>query len=440
MTNRPKHRVVAVEPGSIAEACGIEPGDLLVSINGEDVIDQIDYQFLIAQPRITLTLEDGQGTGEIVIEKDETESLGLTFASSFMSRPRTCANHCVFCFVDQMPPGLRETLYVKDDDWRLSLMMGNYITLTNLSDAEFDRVIARRASPLYLSIHATDGEVRAGMMGNKRAARIVEQLHRLKDAGLSFHCQIVLCPGINDGHVLDDTLETLSSLLLAARSAALVPVGMTCHREGLAALTSYTRETAAGLLAQAERWQQHFLSLAGTRFVFPADEFYCLSGLPVPPDEAYEAYPQFENGVGLLRSFEREFSAAYKHRDASDIKPRRVVVATGISAAPFLSTLLREHPLEGVEVRVLAVENRFFGPLITVAGLLTGQDLIEALRGVEGDEILVSQTMIRSEDALFLDDVPLLALEEAVALPVHAVGCDGADFFYAIQGEMYMED
>ncbi|MCL1964844.1 MAG: DUF512 domain-containing protein [Firmicutes bacterium] len=431
------HRVAAVEHGGVAEACGIEPGDLLWAINGESVLDQIDYQFLTAGERLVLTLEDSCGTGEIIITKDADEPLGLTLEDSFMSRPRACANRCVFCFIDQMPPGLRETLYVKDDDWRLSLMMGNYITLTNLSEKEFDRIIARRASPLYLSIHAMDGAVRGRMMGNTQAAGIRAQLQRLKDAGLFFHCQIVLCPGLNDGPVLDDTLEALAALMPAARSAALVPVGLTRYREGLAALTPFDRESAGSLLETAHAWQRKFLAAHGTRFIFPADEFYCLSGAPLPPDEAYETYPQLENGVGLLRSFENEFSFAYRYRDEAESKPRRVLVATGVSAAPFLRALLDDHPLDGIAVEIRAVENRFFGPSVTVAGLLTGQDLLHALKGAAADEILISQAMLRREDSLFLDDMPLQALSEALALPVHAIACDGAEFLDALCGVRY---
>lgn len=431
------HRIAAVESGSIAEQCGLKPGDALLSINGEKVLDQIDYQFLTARERLVLEVKDEKGVYEVQLEKDEDEPLGLTFESTLMSRPRCCANQCVFCFIDQMPKGLRNTLYVKDDDWRLSLIMGNYITLTNLSQKEFDRIIARKASPLYLSIHATDGQIRARMMGNQSASRILPQLQRLKEAGISFHCQIVLCPGLNDGEVLDRTLETLSGLSPNAISAALVPVGLTRHREGLAALMPYGPDSARELLLQAHAWQDKFLKTIGTRFVFPADEFYCLSGHPLPPEEAYEGYPQIENGVGLLRSFEREFRFAKRMSSPEDVKPRRVLIATGTSAAPFLRSLLAENPFEGVKVEVRAVENRFFGPSVTVAGLLTGRDLADALSGAKADEILISEAMLRHEEGLFLDDMTREALEQALSIPVHAVGSDGADFFYALEGERY---
>lgn len=435
------HRIEMVQPGSIAEQCGIKPGDLLISINGEPVLDQVDYQYLTVQEKLVLVLESGDGAQiEIHLEKDEDEPLGITFDSTLMSRPRLCANRCVFCFVDQMPPGLRDTLYVKDDDWRLSLMMGNYITLTNLSDQEFDRIIARHASPLYISVHATDGEVRARMMGNPRADRIMSQLHRLKEAGIAFHCQVVLCPGLNDGEVLDNTIETLASLYPAARSMALVPVGLTRHREGLSQLTAYGKETARELLTKVRAWQDKFLGRLGTRFVFAADEFYCLAEEPVPPDEAYESYPQIENGVGQLRSFAKEFEIAARYADPEAVKPRNVLIATGTSVAPFLRGLIEDQPMQGVQVTVLPIVNRFFGKTVTVAGLLTGQDIRAALEDIQADEVLISQAMLRHEGELFLDDDSREAVEAALGIPVHAVGCDGAEFFYALEGELYGAD
>lgn len=434
------HRIVEIEQGSIADQCGLRPGDLLLTINGEKVVDQIDYQFLTAQEKLVMEIQSGENDYEIALEKDENEPLGIVFESTLMSRPRECANHCVFCFIDQMPPGMRTSLYVKDDDWRLSLMMGNYITLTNLSDKEFDRIISRRASPLYISVHATDGAVRADMMKNPRAVRIMEQLHRLRDAGIQFHCQIVLCPGFNDGTVLDETIRTLAGLYPAAQSAALVPVGLTRHRDGLTQLTPYTKETAAELVNQSIAWQGKLLSTIGTRFVFPADEFYCLSGIALPSDEAYETYPQIENGVGLLRSFEKEFAVARAYAEPDETKPRSVVIATGTSVAPFLREMIDQHPLPGVDARVLAVQNSFFGPSVTVAGLLTGQDLLAALAEVHADELLLSETMLRHEGDMFLDDTSLDTLREKLGIPVHIVGNDGAEFFYALQGELYDQE
>ncbi|MDR0929558.1 MAG: DUF512 domain-containing protein [Oscillospiraceae bacterium] len=435
------HRIAQVLEGGVAARAGICPGDVLLSVNGEAVLDQVDYQFLTARPRLTLALQGADGQPRTLnLRKGAEEPLGLTFEDTLMSRPRTCANHCAFCFIDQMPPGLRRSLYVKDDDWRLSLMMGNYITLTNVPEAEFARIIARRASPLYISVHATNPAVRAKLMGNPRAADLLERLKRLRDAGLSFHCQIVLCPGLNDGVVLDETLETLSGLAPAAKSAALVPVGLTRFREGLTALAPYTMETARAVMAQAAAWQAKLLPKLHTRFVFPADEFYCLSGAPLPPEEAYEGYPQLENGVGLLSSFAAEFKAAYALHDDADTLPRRVLIATGVSAAPFLRELLASHPLPGVDIRVLAVENRFFGTTVTVAGLLTGQDVLAALQNEQADEVLISRAMLRHEGDLFLDDMPLETLAQGINMPVRPVECDGAAFLDALQGISSRED
>lgn len=434
------HAVAAVEAGGIGDQCGIKPGDLLLSINSIPVLDQIDYQFLTAQEKLVLEIENQDGICALHLEKDAWEPLGLTFASTMMSKPRPCANHCIFCFIDQMPKGMRSTLYVKDDDWRLSLMMGNYITLTNISDQELNRIIARRASPLHISVHATDGEVRARMMGNPKATNILEKLTRFKDAGIAFHCQIVLCPFENDGDTLDNTLTQLSQFHPAALSVALVPVGLTAHREGLPVIVPYTTELAKRLLDQAHACQQRFLQSIGTRFVYPADEFYCVSGLPLPEEAAYEHYPQIENGVGLLRRFETEYSFAYQNMDASETVARHVVVATGVSAAPYLDTLLKEKPVAGIVAEVIAIPNQFFGGKVTVAGLLTGQDLLDALQGVSADEILIPSVTLRREDNLFLDGMPLAALQDALTIPIHAVEADGAAFLYALQGEQFHQE
>lgn len=440
-TNEGAQRIVSVSAGGIAARCGLQPGDALCAINGEPVLDQVDYQFLTTKRRIVLTVQDAQGaTREIAIRKREEEPLGLVFSSTLMSKPRLCRNKCAFCFIDQMPPGMRQSLYVKDDDWRLSLMMGNYITLTNLSEAEFARILARHASPLYISVHATDPQLRIRLMRNPSAGGILEQLRRLAQGGISFHCQIVLCPGINDGDALEKTLTDLTALYPAARSAALVPVGLTGFREGLAALSPYTKLSAGRVLDQAEAWQEKMLARTGTRFVFAADELYCLAERELPPEEAYEEYPQLENGVGLLRSFSTEFFAEAKRRQGEMPLPRRVLIATGESAAPWLRSLLAQAPFSGVETVVLPVKNRFFGGHVTVTGLLTGTDLAQALKGCKADEVLLSQSMLRHEGGVFLDGMPLEALEAQLGIPIHPVENDGADFFSAMLGEKYQQE
>ena len=424
-----------VAPGSAAERAGLRAGDLLLSIAGEPVIDQIDYQALTAHDAFALTFSRDGETRTVDIRKADWEPLGLTLDETIVSNPRPCANHCVFCFIDQMPPGMRETLYVKDDDWRLSLMMGNYITMTNMSDAEFDRVLRRRVSPLYISVHATDPEVRVRMLKNPRAAQLMPRLERLKDAGLRFHCQVVLCPGWNDGPVLDRTLNDLAALWPAARSVALVPVGLTRFRERLAHIEPYTAERAAQLLAQAEPFRQRFLRELGTRFVFPADEFYCLTGQPFPDDEAYEDYPQIENGVGMLRQFETDLRFAAEDEPVAETPPRSLAIACGTSLAPYMQAWCDELAPKGTRVRVIPVVNHYFGESITVTGLITGQDLLAAVRDVEADAILISRGMLRADSELFLDNMTLTELRAGLCAPLYAVDNSGECLWRALSGQ-----
>lgn len=429
------HTIIAVAPGSVACRYGIRPGDRLMRINGEEIIDQIDYQALSTNSRITLDIEKKDGAYKTFsLEKDEYEPLGIQFEESLISRPRSCRNHCVFCFIDQMPPKLRSTLYVKDDDWRLSLMMGNYITLTNVSESEMDRILRRKVSPLYISIHATDGQVRRRMMHHPDAARIMEHLQRLKDAGIFFHCQIVLCPGYNDGKILENTLHDLISLYPAARSAALVPVGLTAHREGLTPLTPYTKETTAALIRQVAPFQQQYKAEYGTSFVFPSDEFYCLSGLPLPDYEAYEDFPQIENGVGLLRLFMQDVEDAYQEDPNPAYMKKRLLIACGVSVAPHLKALADQFAPKDVNVSVQPIINDFFGHTITVTGLITGKDLIQQLKGVETDQILICENMLRAEKDLFLDDVSLEQVRKELPAPLAVVPNNGQAFYEAICG------
>ena len=294
-------RIVQVQSGSLAARSGIHAGDTLISIGGTPVLDLVDYQFLTARPSLEILLEDGNGTKRTVhIHKRTGDPLGLTLESSLMSHPKTCANHCMFCFIEQMPPGMRESLYVRDDDWRLSLMAGNFVTLTNLPPCEMDRMVERRASPLYISVHTTNGELRKKMLRHIHADRIMEFLKRFADNHMSFHCQVVLCPGINDGTELDRTLQDLASLTPHALTVALVPVGLTRFREHLYPLRPYTAQEAEQIICQAEAFQEVMLAQHKTRFVFPSDEFYQIAGHPLPDVDAYEDFPQFENGVGLL--------------------------------------------------------------------------------------------------------------------------------------------
>ena len=435
-----RHELTGVEPRSVAERYGLKPGDTLLAISGEDVVDEIDYQALIAGDWLTLEIERADGTRDTLrIQKDEGEPLGLHFGQSMTLSPRTCRNHCVFCFIDQMPPGLRDTLYVKDDDWRYSLMMGNFVTLTNVDDAEFDRIVRRHASPLFISVHATDPELRCRMMNNRFAGNVLDKLQRLKDAGIRFHCQIVVCPGWNDGKELLRTLHDLKALAPAAQSVAMVPVGLTKWRDGLAKLAPFDRESASRLMDDIAPFQAECRKELGTTFAFPSDEFFCLSGRDIPPEEWYEGYPQIENGVGLLSQFESQMADAERFDDEPDkpYAPKRYLIPTGASAAPHMKRLCERYAPKGTTVRVVAVPNRFFGETVTVTGLLTGGDVLASLTPQavgDAEEILLCDVMLRHEGDLFLDDMTIGAFRERAPLPVKLVGCDGQALYDALRG------
>jgi putative radical SAM enzyme (TIGR03279 family) len=364
----------------------------------------------------------------------------------------------VFCFIDQMPKGLRETLYVKDDDWRYSLMMGNFVTLTNVSEEEFERILRRRASPLYVSVHTTDSALRCRMMNNRFAGDLMNRLTRLKDAGIRFHCQIVVCPGYNDGEVLLQTLRELKGLAPAAMSAALVPVGLTKWREGLAELRPFDRAGALRLLEDIAPFQEECLRELGSTFAFPSDEFFCLADRPIPPEDWYEGYPQIENGVGLLRLLESQMEEAQELEEemaegahngetahAQDAPAqgqppsRTLLIATGVSAAPHLERLTLRFAPPGVTVKVRAVINHFFGETVTVAGLLTGGDLLEQLprqllEKTGADTLLIASCMLRHEGDRFLDDMTLEEFTRRFPLPVKVVGPGGQDLYDALRG------
>ncbi len=426
------HTITAVLPDSIAEQLEIVPGDALVSINGRHVIDWIDYEAFCCTEEMSLVIRRGDEEIEYELEKDEYEPLGLQFESRLMSPVRNCVNQCMFCFVDQLPGHVRPSLRVKDDDWRLSLMMGNFVTLTNVSDKELERIIERHASPLYISVHATDGALRAKLLGTPLGAKIMSQLNRLKAAGLSFHAQAVLCPGVNDGAVLKKTVEQLAALQPYCLSLALVPVGLTCHREGLCELRKFTRSEARAVVDAVAVWQEKYLKKYGTSFVSASDEFYLAAGVQVPPDERYEDYPQIENGIGLMRLLETELEYAYEEADLSLARPAKLLSATGVSAGPFMKSLMRRFEIPGVSVEVIPIENHFFGPSVTVAGLLTGSDLIRELKNVEADKILITECMLREGEDVFLDDMPLAEVEKEIGCPIVKVGRQGEDLLNAL--------
>ncbi len=453
-------RILSVIPGSPADRAGLQAEDGIVQINSEDVLDEIDFQALTAVSRLNLTIQKKNGElRHLLLHKKSWEPLGICLDETKQMKPRSCRNHCLFCFVDQLPRGMRSTLYVKDDDWRLSLMMGNYVTLTNVDDSEFGRILRRKASPLYISVHATDPDVRVRMLRNPSAANLMPRLRMLAEAGLEFHGQVVLCPGINDGEILNRTIRDLSSLWPSSRSLAIVPVGMTRHRGNLPCLRAFDPASAASLLDQVRPFQEQFLAEFGTRFVFPSDEFYCISSRPLPGNDEYEDYSQIENGVGMLRQLEQEcaeaasddaeaasgssetadpfdFSVPAAEKPASPVFFRRhLLIPTGVSAQPFIQALAQRYAPADTRVDVIAVKNRFFGESITVTGLIVGQDLVHGLQGLPCDEILISSTMLREQTDCFLDDMTLKEVEARLKHPVHVVENTGESLIRALRGD-----
>lgn len=432
-----RHEITGIEEGSVAQRHGLRVGDVLLQMNGEPVLDEIDYQSLGAQPQVTLTIERHGKPKTIRLRKEDWEPIGLHFGDSMVLKPRPCHNHCIFCFVDQNPPGLRSTLYVKDDDWRYSLMMGNYITLTNVDEAEFQRILKRHVSPLYISVHTTDPALRGQMMNNRFAGDIMQRLQRLKDGGIRFHTQIVCCPGINDGETLLQTLADLRSLAPAALSVAIVPVGLTKYREGLSKLTLFNAASAKTLLTQIAPFQAECRAALGTTFAFPSDEFYCLSGEPIPPEEWYEDYPQIENGVGMLRQFEEQMREAQEDDDGHSIPPKTFIIGTGVSAAKHMERFCARFAPQNVTTHVVTIHNRFFGDSITVSGLLTGEDILDQLPAAllqNADALFLSANMLRHEQDRFLSDMTVDDFQSRLPVPVRFFA-DGAEFYNALHNQ-----
>lgn len=433
--------ILKVTKGSIAARAGIKPGDSLIRINGEDILDEIDYQALIATHRLEITLQDQTGQERTLhLHKPVNAPLGLQLDEQTILKPRSCKNHCIFCFVDQMPEGMRPSLYVKDDDWRLSLMMGNFVTLTNVDDLEFERIIRRKASPLYISVHATDPETRIRMLRNPNAGNLLERLKRMAEAGLKFHCQVVLCPGINDGNILWQTIVDLVSLYPAAQSLAIVPIGLTGHRKGLHPLRLIQKDEAQILIRDLELIQAHYLKLIGTRFVFPADELYSLADLPIPEEDSYENYPQIENGIGMLRMLSNECEEYWpvlkeklkKHHPLPE--KERILIPTGVSALKYIQALAEKYRSQSIDVDVFAVPNRFFGPSVTVTGLIVGEDLVRVLNGRKADRVLISRSMLRENEDCFLDDWTVDEVARKTGLYIRPVANTGEAFLNGLYG------
>lgn len=433
-------RIEKVEEGSIAAELGIEAGDFLLSINGEKILDVFDYRFLTSSEELVLEVQKGSGeVWEIELEKDEYEDLGLEFTTSMMDEAKSCSNKCVFCFIDQMPKGMRETLYFKDDDSRLSFLTGNYVTLTNMKDQDIQRIIRYRMSPINVSVHTTNPDLRISMLKNRFAGDVLERIRQLVDGGITVNCQIVLCRGLNDGAELTRTMRDLSES--GVISLSVVPVGLTRHREGLAELRPFDREASAAVLAEIGEIQSKMLEKSGTRFVYPADEFFIMAGQELPQAEYYEDFPQIENGVGLLSLFREEFNSyldELKDKAAKSPLPvqRKVSIATGVSAWQYIKAMAETLGKRyNGKVQVYSIINRFFGENVTVTGLLTGQDIVAQLQGKDlGEELLISRSMLKAGESVFLDDYTVERLEKELQVKVTVVENSGRDFVDRILG------
>ena len=431
--------VKSVDPRSPASRAGVLPGETLTHINGHPIVDVLDYKFYSYDPRLELTLKAPDGTvRSLRVRKGEGEDLGLEFETYLMDRARSCANRCIFCFVDQMPPGMRPSLYFKDDDARLSFLLGNYLTLTNLSPREVQRIIDLRISPINISVHTTDRALRAEMLKNPRAGEGIDIMERFAAHSITMNCQIVSCPGVNDGPALDSTLKDLAAMFPAVNSVSVVPVGVTKYREGLYPLQTYTRDTASALIGQVETFAARHLAEHGTRLVWCSDEFYLLAGRELPPEDYFEDFTQLDNGVGMLTLLSREFSRALELMEPQEMEGTvPFSIATGVSAAPFLAKLVGQarEKCGTIEGQVYPIVNRFFGETITVAGLVTGGDLIEQLRGTNlGQRLLIPASMLRAGERVFLDDVTLDDAERELGTAVTPVPQDGYELLDAMLG------
>ncbi len=410
--------IARVAPGSIADGLGLRPGDQVVSINGEMINDVIDYRFSVADERISLAVK--KKSGEIAsfrIRKSADDDLGIELPPLTIKR---CRNHCIFCFVDQMPPDCRRSLYVKDDDFRASFLYGNYITLGTLSEQDIERIFRQRLSPLYISVHSTEPELRSFMLGNRKTPDILALMQRLAAGGIRMHTQIVTCPGVNDGRHLAKTIEDVAQLFPAVLSIAAVPVGVTAYRTGLYPVKVFTRSGARAVLNTIDTFSARFKKEFGTRLVFASDEFYIKARAPFPPAASYEEFPQIENGVGMVAEFLRE---AARTRVPISVPPLKVTVVTGASFAALLKTALeRLKGVKGLTLRQVVVKNRFFGHSVTVAGLLTGGDIVHALKGKRlGDLVLVPANVLKDDEHIFLDNMSLDQMEDLLGVPVRMV-------------------
>ena len=435
-----EHKIRTVLPGSIAEELELEPGDVLLAVNDHEIEDVFDYHYYTNEEYLTVLVRKPDGEEwELEIEKEFEEDLGIEFESSLMDDYRSCRNHCIFCFIDQMPPGMRETLYFKDDDSRLSFLQGNYVTLTNMSDHDIDRIIHYHLGPINISFQTTNPDLRCKMLHNRFAGDVFPKIRRLADAGIELNGQIVLCRDINDGAELERSISDMTSYLPALRSVSVVPVGLSKYREGLYPLKPFDAQSAGEVIDLIESWQKKIYPQYGVHFVHASDEWYILAGAELPEEDTYDGYLQLENGVGMLRLLKEEVGETL-----AEVKPdgetpkRRVSIATGRLAGPFLKELGKqiETVYQNVTLQIFEIRNDFFGESITVSGLITGQDLIAQLKDQDlGDELLLPTNMIRSGERVFLDDLTIEDAEEALGIPIRIVESGGRDLVCAVTGE-----
>lgn len=428
--------IKSVDIGSPAEKAGLSAGSTILSIDGNEINDMLDYEFYAAKPQISITYEKDGITDTQTIVKEEYAPLGCEFETYLIDRHHSCKNKCIFCFVDQMPKGMRKSLYFKDDDERLSFLFGNYITLTNLSRHEIERIKMMHISPINVSVHTVDPTLRVQMMGNRFAGNVLPLLKELAEAGIEMNCQLVLCRNVNDGAYLEQSMKELSALYPAVQSIAAVPIGITDYRENLYPMQVYDAQSAAKVLDAMEAFGDALVEKIGERLVYPSDEWYLQANRPMPPEEFYGGYPQLDNGVGMWRKFYDEFmeELAKPHRVRL---PRRVDTVTGVSAYSLIQTLCGalQKKYRFVKVRVHCVENRFFGGNVTVTGLLTGTDIMAQCDGkLMSDQLLLPGTTLRSEQDMFLDDITLENFSRALGVKVGVVPQDGAAFARMVLG------
>lgn len=421
-------------PGSIGEELELEPGDVLLTIDGEEIEDIFDYDYMTDSESFVMTIQKKNGEEwELEIESGG-EDLGLTFENGLMSEYRSCRNKCIFCFIDQMPPGMRETLYFKDDDSRLSFLQGNYITLTNMSDRDIDRIIRFHLSPINISVQTMNPELRCRMLNNRFAGEALKKIDRLYEAGTEMNGQIVLCKGVNDGEELRYTIERLAAYAPHMQSVSVVPVGLSKFRDGLYPLEPFTKEDACQVIDLIEEWQKKLYEKHKLHFIHASDEWYILAERELPEESRYDGYIQLENGVGMIRLLYEEFMDALGEKE-DDGKTEELSMATGFLPYPYLKRLLDRmaEVYPGRKIHLYPIRNDFFGEMITVAGLITGQDLVAQLKGKPlGSRLLLPSVMFKSGEEVFLDDMTRTQAEAALQIPINIVKSGGYDLLSAI--------